>query len=94
MKSLFFRHTTPRSNILADVVQQFKLQSTANKPPNTAELKGFFKHNGVFPLQKNTRLSDLIKISGGLQIGTDRNYALLFRQNNLMVLTPSSHQAE
>ena len=72
-----------RSNILADVVQQFKLQSTANKPPNTVELKGFFKHNGVFPLQKNTRLSDLIKISGGLQIGTDRNYALLFRRNNL-----------
>lgn len=78
---IIFSTHDPRSNVLGDVVQQFKLQATATKLPNTVELKGSFKHDGIYPLQKNSRLLDLVEISGGLQAGTDRKYALLFRRN-------------
>ena len=77
---IFSTHDS-RSAMLADVVQQFKLQSSQSAPPNTVELKGHFKHEGVFPLQKNTKLLDLIYISGGIQVGTDKKYVLLFRRN-------------
>lgn len=78
---IFSTHDS-RSNLLADVVQQFKLQATSTNQVNTVELKGYFKHNGVYPLQKNSRLLDLIEISGGMQAGTDRKYALLLRRNH------------
>jgi polysaccharide biosynthesis/export protein len=80
---IVFSTHDPRSAILAEIVQQFKLQATQTSPPNTVELKGHFKHEGVYPFQKNAKLLDLIHISGGLQIGTDKKYALLFRRNSI-----------
>ena len=80
---IVFSTHDPRANLLADVVSQFKLQSKTSGQPEIVDLKGHLKHPGVYPLQKNARLLELIYTSGGLQPGTDVGYAILMRKNPL-----------
>jgi polysaccharide biosynthesis/export protein len=79
---IIFETNSPRDNLLADTVRQMKAQATVLDPAKIVELKGFFLHPGVYPIQTDMRFLDMIRISGGLQVGVDRRYSVLARRSD------------
>ena len=78
---IVFDISTGRDNQLADIVRQFKTQATAREPALIVDLKGYAKNPGLYPFQLGARWLDLIRINGGLQVGTDARYALMVRRD-------------
>lgn len=78
---IVFETNSPRANLLADTVRQMRAQATVQDPAQVAELKGFFLNPGVYPIQLDMRFLDLIRISGGMQVGVDKRYSILARRS-------------
>ena len=78
---IVFETSSPRANLLADTVRQMRAQATVQDPAQVAELKGFFLNPGVYPIQLDMRFLDLIRISGGMQVGVDKRYSILARRS-------------
>lgn len=78
---IVFETNAPRDNLLADTVRQMKAQATVQDPAQIVELKGFFLHPGVYPIQTDMRLLDLVRVSGGMQVGVDKRYSILARRS-------------
>jgi protein involved in polysaccharide export with SLBB domain len=76
---LIFDTHSGRAGQLSGIVQKLQNESTVDAPARIAQLRGNFKHAGTYPLQNANRVLDLINYSGGLQPGTDLDYALLAR---------------
>jgi polysaccharide biosynthesis/export protein len=77
---IVFSTNSPRDNMLSDTVRQMRAQATVQEPAQIAELKGFFLHPGFYPLQRDMRFLDMLRISGGMQVGTDMRYSVLARR--------------
>ncbi|MDP2416740.1 MAG: SLBB domain-containing protein, partial [Hydrogenophaga sp.] len=60
---------------------QFRAQATVKEPAKVAELKGFFLHPGIYPIHEKMRFLDLLRISGGIQVGVDKRYSILVRRS-------------
>ena len=80
---IIFDTNSPRDKALANTVQALRQQASVEEPAEVIELKGFVKHPGAYPLEQGKRLLDLIRAAGGVQDGTDMNYALLIRKTDL-----------
>jgi protein involved in polysaccharide export with SLBB domain len=77
---IIFATNSPRDNMLADTVRQMRAQATVQEPAQIVDLKGFYMNPGIYPLQQNMRFLDLIRISGGMQLGVDKRYSVLARR--------------
>lgn len=75
---IFDTHSS-RAEQLASVVKKLQREATVRSPVKTVGFKGFFRHPGIYPLQPDIRLLDMIDNAGGLQPGVDLDYALLAR---------------
>lgn len=80
---IIFDTSSARASIVQGAVNKITAQATPSNPPAIFELAGALRHNGVYPLQQNTRLLDSLVIGGDIQPGTDLNYALLVRKDPL-----------
>ncbi len=78
---IIFETNSPRDNQLADTVRQLRAQATVLEPAMVMELKGYFLNPGFYPIETGIRLLDAIKISGGLQAGTDTKYSVIARKS-------------
>lgn len=76
--TIFNTHSS-RADQLSSVVQKLRREASAQEPEQTIDLKGFLRHPGTYPLQNGIRLLDMLNAAGGIQSGTDLNYALLAR---------------
>ena len=76
---IVFDTHSARAEQLSKVVLKLKREATADSPVKAIEFKGFLRHPGIYPLQPGTRLLDMINNVGGLNAGTDLDYALLAR---------------
>jgi polysaccharide export outer membrane protein len=76
---LIFDTHSPRAEQLSNMVRKLRNESTVDSPAKLVEMRGYFKHPGIYPLQNANRLLDLIQHSGGIQNGTDLDYVLLAR---------------
>lgn len=79
---VFDTHSS-REQLLSETVRQLRLQSTVSDPARIVELRGFFKHGGVYPLERGMRWLDIVYASGGLQDGVDLKYAVLMRREKV-----------
>jgi polysaccharide export outer membrane protein len=77
---IFFDNHSPRAAAVSGVVRRLRQQATARDAASIAELKGYIRHPGEYPLGQGQRLLDLVDVAGGVQSGSDLNYALLVRQ--------------
>lgn len=84
---VFDTHSS-RERVLNDTLKFMRLQATVEEPADIIEMKGYFKHGGSYPLERGKRLLDMIRVAGGVQDGTDLNYAVLVRR------TPLSNRIE
>ncbi len=80
---IIFDTNSARDKVLANTVQVLRQQASVEEPAEVIELKGFVKHPGAYPLEQGKRLLDFIRAAGGVQDGTDLNYALLIRKTDL-----------
>jgi polysaccharide biosynthesis/export protein len=80
---MVFDMNTARDNRFAQTVQALRLQESVEEPAEIAEIKGFVRHGGVFPLQAGQRLLDMIRVTGGVLDGADLTYTMLIRRTPL-----------
>ncbi|MFM2049597.1 MAG: hypothetical protein RL682_88, partial [Pseudomonadota bacterium] len=80
---IIFDTNSARDKALSNTVQALRQQASVEEPAEIIELKGFVKHPGAYPLEHGKRLLDLIRAAGGVQDGTDLNYALLIRKTDI-----------
>lgn len=78
---IVFETNSPRDNLLADTVRQIQAQATVAEPAMAMELKGYVLNPGVYPIESGMRFLDAIRVSGGLQVGTDTQYSLIARRS-------------
>jgi len=76
---IIFDTHSARAEQLSRVVIKLKREATADNPVKTVEFKGLLRHPGIYPLQPNTRLLQMINNVGGLESSVDLDYALLAR---------------
>ncbi len=76
---IIFDTHSARAERLSRVVLKLKREATADSPAKTVDFKGFLRHPGVYPLQPDVRLLEMINNAGGLEAGVDLEYALLAR---------------
>ena len=69
-----------RSKRLFSITKDLNIQSTQQSPPMVFAIYGHVRYEGDFPLERTARFLDVIKMSGGIQVGTDRQYALVARK--------------
>jgi polysaccharide biosynthesis/export protein len=69
-----------RSNRLSRILNDLIIQSTSEKPPMKFSISGHVRYEGNFPLEYGARLLDVLRVVGGIQVGTDRKYALISRK--------------
>lgn len=68
-----------RTARLQNVLKEIEIQATPYAPAALVKFQGHVRFPGRFPLQKDIRLTDALRISGGILPGVDMEYALLFR---------------
>jgi protein involved in polysaccharide export with SLBB domain len=69
-----------RSNRLSIILNDLIIQSTSKQPPMKFSISGHVRYEGDFPLEYGARLLDVLKVAGGIQVGTDSRYALISRK--------------
>ena len=55
-----------RKRLLAPIILRLKEQATVTNPVRLVEVDGHVKYPGVYPLQNNGNVSDLLKAAGGV----------------------------
>jgi len=68
-----------RSKALGSLVNDLRIQKNPNDRAHIFFINGHVRFQGAFPLQLNARLTDVIRVSGGLLPGADKNYAVVTR---------------
>lgn len=68
-----------RAEGLSSLVAELDLQATDYRPSQTASVQGNARYTGRFPLQAGMRMLDFLRISGGIQQGTDMDYLVISR---------------
>lgn len=56
-----------RQQLLKPIIDKLKAQATNNQPVQIAEIRGEVKYAGVYPINRHSRVEDLIVAAGGLQ---------------------------
>lgn len=79
---IIFDTNSSRDKAMANTVQALRQQASVEEPAQVIELKGFVKHPGSYPLESGRRMLDLLRAAGGIQDGTDLNYAMLVRKTD------------
>ena len=74
-----FDSETGRSQYLAPVLQELKLQSNSTEPSHIVRISGHVRAEGEYPLEPGMKISDLIRAGGGLDEGAFRGEAELAR---------------
>jgi polysaccharide biosynthesis/export protein len=69
-----------RSNRLSSILNDLIIQSTSKQPPMKFSISGHVRYEGGFPLEYGARLLDVLKVVGGIKVGTDSEYALISRK--------------
>ncbi len=69
-----------RSQALEPLLQQLQNQAKYYEPEKVATISGNVRYTGVYPLQKNMRIRDLVYAAYDILPQTDMNYALLSRE--------------
>jgi len=69
-----------RSKRLSRILNDLIIQSTSKQPPMTFSISGHVRYEGKYPLEYGSRLLDVLKVVGGIKVGTDRKYALISRK--------------
>jgi polysaccharide biosynthesis/export protein len=69
-----------RSRRLLRILKDLEIQSTQQSPQMIFSVSGHVRYDGAFPLQHGARLLDVLKVAGGIKVGTDRRYALIARK--------------
>lgn len=86
-----------RAETLGSLVAELDLQGTDYRPSQTASVEGNARFTGRFPLQENVRLLDFLRVSGGIQKGTDMDYMVIsrtsFPANDISMNSYSLHSA-
>lgn len=86
-----------RADVLSSLVVELDIQGTDYRPSQTASVEGYARFTGRFPLEQDIRLLDFLKISGGIQQGTDMNYLVIgrttFPDNEVSMQSYSLHLA-
>ena len=72
-----FNLAPKRSETLEGLVGKLKLQASSYYPQYTAKIKGHARYQGEFPLEKQSRLLDFLRIGGGILPGTDMGYTMI-----------------
>jgi len=80
---IVFNLAKNRSDELKSVINDLQIQKKPDNRAHIFSIKGNVRYKGKFPLQINARLSDVIRLSGGLLPETDKNYALITRSENI-----------
>lgn len=75
---LVFDIANSREPLLSEINRKLTDQAEFDRP-QLVEFKSHVRLPGTYPLQRNTRLLDMLRYSGGLKAGTDLHYALLVR---------------
>lgn len=68
-----------RAEKLQRVLNELEIQATPYAPASTFTLRGHVRFAGKFPIERNLRLLDALRIGGGLLPGVDMEYGILFR---------------
>ncbi|MEZ5533747.1 MAG: SLBB domain-containing protein [Steroidobacteraceae bacterium] len=55
-----------RDAVIAPLLEELKLQSSAAQPTESVRIDGAVKVKGTYPLEQNMRVSDLVRAGGGL----------------------------
>jgi len=86
-----------RAESLSSLVAELDLQGTDYRPSQTAAIEGNVRFKGRFPLQESVRLLDFLRVSGGIQKGTDMDYLVIsrtsFPDNDISMSSYSLHSA-
>ena len=69
-----------REKRLSGIIKDLEIQSTYDAPPMVFSVSGHVRFPGKFPLEHAARFLDVIDVAGGIQVGTDRDYALVARK--------------
>jgi protein involved in polysaccharide export with SLBB domain len=80
---MLFGLDADRASQLSSLVNELDRQKTDYQASQTASVLGFSRHTGRFPLAKDVRLLDFIKIAGGLKAGIDTSYAVVASKSGL-----------
>lgn len=76
---IIFRTDGNRLASMAGLVNKFKAQADADRIASTVRIGGAVRHSGEYPLAQGSRLLDIVRLSGGISTGVDRQYSLLVR---------------
>lgn len=79
---IFSTHAV-REETLAPLLTKLRKEESAAYPAPIAEINGFVRHPGSYPLNRDTTLLDLLNYSGGMQVGTDPSYVIVSRRDAL-----------
>ncbi len=80
---MVFDVNTDREKRFAQTVQALRLQESVEEPAEIAEIKGYVRHGGTYPLESGQRLLDMLRVTGGVMDGTDLTYTMLIRRTPL-----------
>lgn len=79
---LVFSMDGNRSQQLKSIVEKFRKQAAYQLYAPVVYLNGYFKHAGSYPLEAGLRVLDVVRHAGGIQPGTDMEFAVLARTDN------------
>ena len=68
-----FSKALGRQRVVEPLLEELQLQSSIDLPVRQAEISGYVRAPGTYPLESNMRISDLIRAGGGL---SEEAYAL------------------
>ncbi|MCP4629737.1 MAG: AMIN domain-containing protein [bacterium] len=77
---IVFNQARERAETLQGLVRELEVQVAPYRSPMVFSISGHVRYQGKFPLEKNARILDVLKIAGGPLPGADLSYALIRRE--------------
>jgi protein involved in polysaccharide export with SLBB domain len=77
---IVFNLARERAETLQGLVRELEVQVSPYRSPMVFSISGHVRYQGKFPLEKNARILDVLKIAGGPLPGADLSYALIRRE--------------
>ena len=78
---IFFDIHEDRTQILKPVIDKFRQQAEFEKAERVVQILGNVRHPGLYPLEINMTMMDLIRASGGLLQETELRYVVVSRES-------------